>query len=124
MALKCPYSLLPLLAQVSSQQAHPWKALGFLQGMVRIVRSCSHRRSIRPMFKAGFRWHFSATRYPEEETIKLGRKCRGLDSAHCGKLHKIDANFGYTFGYRHQFGFFTLNCAKLSKITLNYAYLS
>jgi hypothetical protein len=43
-----------------------------------------------------------------------------------------DANFGYTFGYRHQFGLFTLNCAKLlssmhlalAEITPNFAYLS
>ena len=46
--------------------------------------------------------------------------------------NQLDAIFGYTFGYRHQFGLFTLNFAKLlsseylgvSKITLNYAYLS
>jgi hypothetical protein len=45
---------------------------------------------------------------------------------------KFDAICGYTFGYRHQFGFFTLNYPKLlssmylgvSEITLNYAYLS
>jgi hypothetical protein len=46
--------------------------------------------------------------------------------------NQSDAIFGYTFGYRHQFGFFTLNYAKLlssmylaaSEITLSYAYLS
>ena len=44
----------------------------------------------------------------------------------------MNANFRYMFGYRHQFGFFTLNFAKLlnsmylgvSKITLDYAYFS
>jgi hypothetical protein len=48
------------------------------------------------------------------------------------KRQSIDAIFGYTFGYRHQFVRFTLNYAKLlssmylrvSEITLNYACFS
>jgi hypothetical protein len=66
------------------------------------------------------------------------RSCRlELQSARvCAKGgprgNQSNAVFGYTFGYRHQFGLFTLNFAKLlssmylgiSEITLNYAYLS
>ena len=51
---------------------------------------------------------------------------------HCSQHFEFQRNFGYTFGYRHQFGFFALNFAKLlssmylgcSGITLTYAYLS
>ena len=48
------------------------------------------------------------------------------------KRQSIDAILGYTFGYRHQFGLFTLNYAKLLssmylgsfETTHNYAYFS
>jgi mannose-6-phosphate isomerase-like protein (cupin superfamily) len=58
---------------------------------------------------------------------------RGKKSlARAGDTINIPANFGYKFGYRHQFGLITDNYAKLlmgshlwiSDITLDFAYLS
>ena len=66
------------------------------------------------------------------EVTHLGLRKDRRHPCKCGYYLEIDANFGYKFGYKHQFGFFMLNFAKLlssrylgvSEIALDYAYLS